>query len=58
LRIPCAIVTELLETDLFGEKAVCREAERFRAAHCQSSSVDRIADFLMVVFIYLEVMVQ
>jgi hypothetical protein len=35
-----------------------READRFSAAHCQSSSVDRIADFLVAVFIYVEMMVQ
>jgi hypothetical protein len=45
------MVRELLETDLFGDKADRRDAERLRAAHCQSSSVERIADFLVTVFI-------
>jgi len=35
-----------------------READLFSAAHCQSSSVERIADFLVAVFIDVEVMVQ
>ena len=35
-----------------------READRFRAAHCQSSSVERIADFLVALFIMRDAVVM